>query len=332
MNLLIIGGTAFVGRAIAEYALEQGYEVSLFHRGKTNTDIFPAAQHLFGDRDGDLDALTDGKWNAVIDTCGYVPRIVGLSAKKLQDNVAHYTFISTISVYDKLTETYGIDENSPLATLEDESTEAITGETYGGLKVLCEKVVQEYYPKSHTIVRPGLIVGPHDYTHRYAYWVLRMAQGGEMLAPGNPDQVMQVIDARDLAKFTVDLTVKKMTGIYNATNHGVPLRKTLAVSQAVTQADSQITWVDEDFLIEQEVQPSMNFPLWLPSRDSGIHSVNVSKGISAGLSFRPIEETIADNYAWLQAEAQKPDTKLQVAKGILSAEREAEILAAWHNR
>ncbi len=333
MKLLIIGGTAFVGRTIAEYALSQGHEVSLFHRGKTNVDILPEAEHLLGDRTEDLSALDGRKWDAVIDTCGYVPRVVELSAQKLQDVADHYTFISTISVYADLENNLNYDEEAPLATLEDETVEEITGGTYGGLKVLCENVVRDYFPDSYSIVRPGLIVGPHDYTHRFAYWILRMAEGGEMLAPGEAQQPMQVIDARDLAKFTVDLTAQKLADTFHATGRGTALTEILDVARDVTKADTQLTWIeDEAFLLENEVQPWMSLPLWVPAEIIGIHTANVDKAVGAGLAFRSLKDTIQDSYDWLQDVAQDPAARPQVARGSLPRAKEAEILAAWHQR
>lgn len=333
MKLLIIGGTAFVGRAIAEYALSQGHEVSLFHRGKTNADILPEAEHLLGDRTEDMSALNGRKWDAVIDTCGYVPRVVEMSAQKLQDVADHYTFISTISVYADLETNPNFDEEAPLATLEDETTEEITGETYGGLKVLCENVVRDYFPDSYTIVRPGLIVGPHDYTHRFAYWILRMAEGGEMLAPGNPQQPMQVIDARDLAKFTVDLTTQKVADTFHATGCGTALTDILDIAREVTGTDTKLTWIeDEAFLLENEIQPWMSLPLWVPAEAIGIHTANVDKAVDAGLKFRSMQDTIQDSYEWLQATAQQSDARSQVAHGALARDKEAEILTAWHQR
>ena len=333
MKLLIIGGTAFVGRGIVEYALARGHEVTLFTRGKTRPDSFPEAEHLTGDRDGNLTALEGRTWDAVIDTCGYVPRIVEQSASLLQNAAQHYTFISTISVYADL-ESPNINEASPLAQLEDKTTEEITGETYGGLKVLCDDVVRQYFPAKHLVVRPGLIVGPNDHTHRFAYWLLRTAEGGEMLAPGNPDQPMQIIDARDLGEWIIRMVEAQQTGTYNATGPAapLPLKTILATAQEIAQSDTTFTWVADDFLLANGVQPWMSLPLWVPADAIGIHQVDVSKAKSAGLTFRPIAETIRDSYTWLEAEAAKPDSRPQVAHGSLPREKEAEILQAWHNR
>lgn len=328
MDILIIGGTRFVGRAIIEELLARNHNVTLFHRGQTNPDLFDEAEHLTGNRDGDLSALEGRQWDAVIDTCGYFPRVVEQSAKPLKDAVQQYLFISTISVYADLAQPNS-DEDSPLATLEDETTEEITGETYGGLKVLCENVVMKYYPDNHIIVRPGLIVGPHDHTHRFAYWILRGAAGGTMLAPGDPEQPMQFIDARDLARLCVDLLENEAVGIFNATGTGVPLRETLSVIKDVTGSDVEFEWVDEQFLVDNEVVPWQSLPLWVPSEMKGIHAVNVDKALAAGLTLRPVRETVVDSYRWLTQEAQPASEDPLVAHGIITRDREYELLEKW---
>src|SRR5512136_1410936 len=215
MNLLIIGGTRFVGRHLVEYALARGHTLTLFNRGQSNPDLFPRVEQLHGDRAADLSLLQDRSWDAVIDTCGYVPRIVRLSAQTLAGRTDRYVFISTVSVYAQ-DNPRGMDENAPLAALKDETIEEITSETYGGLKALCEKAVEAVYPNRALIIRPGLIVGPYDPTDRFTYWPWRTAQGGEVLAPGNPDQPQQIIDARDMARWIVQMVEAKRTGVFNA--------------------------------------------------------------------------------------------------------------------
>ena len=185
MNLLILGGTVFLGRHLVEAALARGHAVTLFNRGQHNPDLFPEVERLRGDRDGDLQALEGRRWDAVVDTCGYVPRVVRASAEMLAPNVDHYTFISSISVYAD-TSKPGIDEQAPVGTLDDPTTEEVTGESYGPLKALCEQAAEAAMPGRVLNIRPGLIVGPHDPTDRFTYWVRRVAEGGEVLAPGNP--------------------------------------------------------------------------------------------------------------------------------------------------
>jgi 2'-hydroxyisoflavone reductase len=218
MNILILGGSNFVGYHIAEAALQGGHHVTLFNRGKSNPNALPQAEKLLGDRDGDLTPLACRRWDAAINTSGYVPRIVRKSAEALRDSVGHYHFISTVSVYAE--SQYGnafLDEDTPTATLDDPTTEAVTAETYGALKVLCEQVVQEIYPSISSIARLGLVAGPRDYTERFPYWPNRVARGGEMIAPGTPDAQFQVIDARDMAAFVLTLVARGTTGIFNTT-------------------------------------------------------------------------------------------------------------------
>ena len=220
MKLLVIGGTRFVGRALIEEALKQGMEVTMFNRGKSNPEIFPDVEKLVGDRDDDLEALKGRKWDAVVDTCGYIPRHVKMTAELLKDNIEHYTFISTISVYPFPIPEDGVDEEGELARMDDPTVEEINGETYGALKVLCEEAIDEIMDGRATHIRAGLIIGPHDPTDRFTYWPVRVAEGGEMLAPGDPTVPMQYIDARDLAKWTLHCTVNKLTGAYNSTGTG----------------------------------------------------------------------------------------------------------------
>jgi nucleoside-diphosphate-sugar epimerase len=204
MRLLILGGTAFLGRALVDDALGRGHELTLFNRGKTNPELYPEVERLQGDRDGDLTVLQGKTWDAVIDTSGYVPRVVGQSAELLADAVGHYTFISSISAYADFSQP-GADENAAVGKLEDESVEEIDGDTYGPLKVLCEEVVEKRLPGRTLIIRPGLIIGPHDPTDRFTYWPCRVERGGEVLAPGKPEKSVQFIDARDLAAWNLDM-------------------------------------------------------------------------------------------------------------------------------
>jgi len=195
MNILIIGGTRFLGRHLVETALARGDTVTLFNRGQSNPDLFPQVETILGDREKDLEKLSGQRWEAVIDTCGYFPRLVKLSAQALKDTVERYVFISSISVYSELSK-IGIDEKDQVGTLADENLEEITGESYGPLKVLCEKAVQAAFPKRALIIRPGLVVGPHDLSDRFTYWPVRVARGGQVLAPENPQVPVQLIDAR----------------------------------------------------------------------------------------------------------------------------------------
>jgi len=216
MKILILGGTLFLGRHIIESAVRNGHEVTMFNRGRRNPELFPDVEKIQGDRDSDLAALKGRKWDAVIDTCGYIPRIVERSAEALAGNAETYLFISTISVYKDFSKP-GITENSGLAHLENEADETLTNETYGALKAHCEERVKKYFPDNSLIIRPGLIVGPNDYSDRFTYWPVRIKKGGKIIIPRNTDYPIQFIDVRDLADFAVRMIENKRTGTFNAT-------------------------------------------------------------------------------------------------------------------
>lgn len=326
MKLLLLGGTVFLGRHIAAYALERGHRVTLFHRGQQNPQLFPEAEKLYGDRDGDLKALQAGRWDAVIDTSGYVPRVVGDSARLLADRCDHYAFISSISVYADVREA-GADESQPVGQLGDETVEEIDGETYGPLKALCEKVVADAYPEGALIIRPGLIVGPHDPTDRFSYWPHRIALGGEVLAPGSPRHPVQVIDVRDLAQWTVRAVEQRTTGVYNATgpDGSLDLGSLFDACRDAAGSRATFTWVSEEFLLEHGVAPWTEIPLWMPrsSGSDGLMQVSIERAVGAGLTFRPLSETVADTLEWL-AEPGDRDWKAG-----MNSERERELLALW---
>src|SRR6185503_2173656 len=235
MRILIIGGTRFLGRHLVEAALGRRHEVTLFNRGKSNPDLFPDLETILGDREHDVNKLQGRIWDAVIDVAGYLPRIVRLSAEVLEPNVRRYVFISTISVYENFRKA-GIDEAYPVGKLEDETVEEITGETYGPLKVLCERAVHDIYGERALIIRPGLIVGPHDPTDRFTYWPVRVARGGDVLAPQKPEALTQIIDVRDLSDFIIKLIEDSTWGVYNATgpDYELTMGRLLEVSKQVS--------------------------------------------------------------------------------------------------
>lgn len=325
MHILILGGTKFLGRHLTEAALKAGHEVTLFNRGQTNPDLFPQVEHVMGDRDGKLDGLQGRRWDVVVDTCGYVPRLVRAAAEALRDSVEQYVFISTISVYDEL-ESAGMDESAPLQTLADPTTETITGETYGGLKVLCEEAAESVLPGRVLHVRSGLIIGPHDPTDRFTYWPVRVAQGGEVLAPGTPEGHTQFIDGRDQAEWIVRMAGARKSGVYNVTGPAEALHMgdVLAACQQVSGTDARFTWVDDAFLLEHEVAPFVQMPVWVPAAANNIQALSVRKALEDGLTFRPLTETIRDTLAWHES---RPAGDL---KAGISRERETELLAAWH--
>lgn len=333
MQLLILGGTLFLGRHLVDAALARGHQVTLFHRGRTNPDLFPQLEHLLGDRTTDLSPLAGRRWDAVIDTCGYHPPVVRQSAQALADAVDHYTFISSISVYPEFT-TPGIDETFPVATLPagiDETVKEITGETYGPLKALCEAAVSATLPGRDLNIRPGLIVGPFDRSDRFPYWPTRIARGGEVLAPGRPGRLVQIIDVRDLAEWTVTMVEGRRTGTYNATGPTQPLTMQAVLDTCLVvagqaspapTAPAELTWVDDDFLVEQGVGAYSDMPLWIPHEDD---TVSIALALNAGLTFRPLADTVRDTLAW---DATRPSDEARRAG--MGAEREGEVLGAWH--
>ncbi len=312
MRLLVLGGTEFLGRHLVEAALAAGHEVTTFTRGRTNPDLFPQVEALRGDRDGDLGALEAGRWDAVVDTSGYVPRVVRASAELLHERVGLYCFVSSISVYAGFSS--GPDESSPVAPLEDESSEDVAKD-YGALKAACEQVVQEVYGDRALIVRPGLIVGPHDPTDRFTYWARRLARGGTILAPGPPERRVQFVDARDLAVWMLRMVEERRGGVFNATNEGVPFGELLQ--------GADVEWVPDEFLVEHGVGEWMELPLWIASPEfRGLHEADVSRAVAAGLTFRPVAETVRDTQEW---DAARGDYEAQAG---LAPERERELLDA----
>jgi 2'-hydroxyisoflavone reductase len=327
MRILIIGGTRFLGRHLVESALADRHKVTLFNRGQTNPNLFPQLETIIGDREKDLNRLRGRIWDAVIDVAGYIPRIVRLSAEGLEPNVSRYVFISSISVYENFRK-IGIDESYPVGKMEDETVEEITGETYGPLKALCEKAVQEIYGERTLIIRPGLIVGPHDPTDRFTYWPVRVTQGGNILAPQKPEAPVQIIDVRDLSDFIIKSIEDNMEGVYNATgpDYELTLGKLLVVCQQVSGSDANFKWASVEFLNQNKVEAWSDMPAWVPDDEEGLGAarIDIFKAIRAGLKFRPLEETVRDTLEW--AKTLPADHEWGAG---LTAEREAEVLAAW---
>ncbi len=299
MKLLVLGGTLFLGRAVVDAALAAGHDVTLFHRGLTNPGLFPELRHVHGDRDGGLAALAGGAWDAVVDTTGFVPRVVRASAAALRGRARTYLFVSSVSAYAEPLAP-GADEGAPLAALADPDTEALTGETYGGLKATCERAAAEAFGDGTIVVRPGLIVGPHDPTDRFGYWPRRVAAGGEVLAPGRPEAPAQVIDVRDLGAWLVRLVERGGAGVYNALGPARPLAfgALLDACRAVSGSDARFTWVEEGFLLGRGVTPWVDLPLWVPRSEESLHELSVARAPAAGLELRPIEATIRDTLAF----------------------------------
>lgn len=326
-RLLVLGGTVFLGPAVVEEALARGWEVTLFNRGRSNPGMFPDLEKRVGDRDGQLEALEEGEWDAVIDTSGYVPRLVKLSAELLADRVGHYVFVSTVSVYKD--EGEALHEESPVGVLEDPTVERVTGETYGPLKALCEQAAEAAMPGRVANVRPGLIVGPLDSSGRFTYWPVRVARGGEVLAPGDPGTQQEFIDVRDLASFLMHCCEEKITGVYNANGPGLflSMEEFLHGCKVVTGADASFTWIPDEELLELDVGPWMELPLWVPASMPNSENI-VTKAHAAGLRSRPAGDTIRDTLAWAKTAMDNPRTMGR----SLTAEKEAAVLAKWHAR
>jgi 2'-hydroxyisoflavone reductase len=336
VRLLVLGGTKFLGRAVVESALEQGHEVTLFNRGETNPELFPQAEKLRGDRDGDLGALEGGSWDAVVDPSGYLPRVVHASAELLRDAVDHYVFVSSISAYDEPF-TAGFDEAQPLKAPEYEQEDV--REHYGALKVACEQVVAEVFPGRSAAVRAGLIVGPHDPTDRFTYWPTRLARGGEVLAPGRRGRQWQFIDVRDLGAWIVHVAENRIAGAYTATGPvpATTAAEVLETCRAVGGSDARLTWVDQEFLLEREVGEWMELPLWLSESGEFAHMLeaDVSRAVGAGLVTRPVAETVRDTLHWAQTREGHGSGTVAMggAEGVgLDPERERELLAEWRGR
>jgi len=319
VQLLVLGGTKFLGRHVVEFALERGHEVTLFNRGETRPELFPEVERLRGDRDGKLDALRGRSFDAVVDTSGYVPRVVRETIEALGP-VGHYTFVSTISVYADCSTPPT--ESSPLLQLAEPTED--WRQAYGELKVLCEATVRAAFPAAF-VPRPGLIAGPWDPTGRFSYWPQRLAEGGRVLAPAPPDAPAQVIDARDLAAWIVLAAETELAGTFNAVDRSTSLSELLAACAEAVGGDAELVWVAPQFLSDEGVGEWMELPLWLhdPSY-AGMLAVDPAPAFAAGLVTRPIGETARDTLAWLEAGDGPADVEAGLAR-----DKELRILDAW---
>lgn len=332
LKVLIIGGTGFLGPHTVRRLQERGHTVTLFNRGRTNPGLFPDVEKLRGDRKTDMKALEGRKWDAVLDPSAYIPADVTRSATLLAPSIGHYLLISTISVYAALDKP-GMDERAPLATLKDPTVQQVTGETYGGLKALCERAAEKAMPSKTTVIRPGLIVGPGDTTDRFTYWPLRVRRAGEVLAPNTPADFVQCIDVRDLANFVVTCLEQRTTGIYNADAPGgsLTMGRLLDTCKQVATSDATFVWLPKDFMEAQKVRPWSDMPVWLPAEGetAGEGQVSVKAAMAKGLTHRPLAETVRDTLAYVDTWPEERKARL---KAGLAPEREAEVLAAWKKR
>ena len=326
MRILVLGGTRFLGRAFVDAARARGHTLALFNRGRTNPELHAGVERLTGDRDGGLAALAGRTWDAVMDPSGFFPRVVDASARALAGRAQRYLFVSSISAYAEPLPR-GVNEEAPLARLADPTVEDIGGGNYGGLKALCEERVRDAFADRALVVRPGLIVGPHDTTDRFPYWPRRLARGGEVLAPGSPDAPVQVIDARDLAAWMVTLLERGVAGTFNATGPSQPLTlgRCLETIAAAVGGNARLTWVSDAFLDAGKVEPWMQMPLWLHAADQPLVTGNIARALAEGLTFRPLEDTARDTLAWERSLA----AGTRASSPVLPAERERELLAAW---
>jgi 2'-hydroxyisoflavone reductase len=334
LKILILGGTRFIGLHMTALALERGHTLTFFNRGKTKTDRYPEIERIKGDRNGEIDGLKDREWDAVIDNSGYVPRHAKLSAELLAPKVKQYVFVSSISVYPNFAEPR--DESSPVGKLADETVEKVDGDTYGPLKALCEQAVMKALPGRATVIRPGLIVGPDDNTDRFTYWPARAARGGEFIAPGAPTDPFQIIDARDLAAFTIDAVEKNVTGTFNLVSNVNEFKFGELTAACIAAAKKQAkpadapraTFLPADFLEAQQVAPWSEMPVWLPAKgDEAAFAGTSNKAARAqGLRITPLKETVNDTMAW---HLTRPAEEREKLKSGIAAEKEAAVLAAW---
>ncbi|MBA2941576.1 NAD-dependent epimerase/dehydratase family protein [Paenibacillus sp. CGMCC 1.16610] len=321
MKILILGGTKFLGRALTEAAIAQGHDVTLFHRGLHDANAFPNVRHIIGDRNNDLDLLQGREWDAVIDTSGYEPESVLAAAEQLKNQVKHYTFISTISVYEDLKKV-NVNEAAPVAKLTDQMD---PGQKYGAKKALCELAVQQEFPNQTLVIRPGLIVGPYDVSDRFTYWPARFHRGGEVLVPLPKERKLQFIDVRDLSAWIIRLVEQEMVGTLHASGSDYTMEEVVQACTQTTQHEVICTWVPEEFLVANEVGEWMEMPLWIQS-DSlvGMFSLDNAKAFANGLTTRPLIEIVRDTLAWDQSRSM---TAVRAAG--MDPAREEELLLIW---
>jgi len=326
LKVLILGGTGISGPHLVRELVARGHEVTLFNRGKRNPGLFPNVETLLGDRNGSLEVLEGRQWNVVVDNSGFFPRQVRQSAQLLKDRAGHYIYVSSISAYANLTPP-GIDEDYELAALKDPDATEITNDNYGGLKAACERVVEQTFGERQAVIRPTYIVGPGDSSDRFTYWPVRVARGGEMLAPGSARDPIQFIDARDLAEFVRMCIEGSIAGRYNVCNPpgAVTMGDLLETSKQVSRSNASFVWASQDFLEQHQALASGEIPIWAPTRGSeaGAALVSSARAVAKGLRFRDLDVTVKDTLAWHE---QRPAEQKANLRAGLSAEREAELL------
>lgn len=331
LRLLILGGTSFIGPPQVRYALERGHRVTLFNRGQTNPGLFTNVEQLRGDRNGDLESLTGKTWDVVIDNSASDPKWVRLTAQLLKGSVDRYFYVSSRSAYS---DTSRIPMTAAAPVFTHETARVKPGQTnlpYGLRKALSEKEAQDAFGTRTVIVRPGLIIGPGDDTDRFTYWPVRIAGGGEVLAPGDPSDPVQIIDARDLSEWMIRMAENGTTGVFNGVGPATPrpMAELLYGIRAVTTAETTFTWVDTEFLSAHKVRPYSDLPVWMPPRDGrqGFARFDLTPEIKAGLTFRPLAVTTRETLDFHFSRPKERQAKLEAG---VTPEREKEVLAAWH--
>jgi 2'-hydroxyisoflavone reductase len=338
LRILILGGTGFIGPYQVHYAVARGHQVTVFNRGRSHAELPAGVEQLIGDRNDDLRALEGRDWDVVIDNPTTLPKWIADIGPILQDRTRHYVFISSVSVYAD-TSVEGMDEDTPLLPYEGDedpmSITRVTGALFGPLKALSEREAERWFPGRTTIVRPGLIVGPGDPTGRFTYWPVRIERGGDVMAPGHGGDPVQIIDARDLSEWIIRLVEQGDVGTYNAVGplSRLSMAEMLHGIRAVVSGSTPVRfhWVDADFLAAQEVRPWQHMPVWVPvgEDNAGWSAVSIERAVATGLTFRPLATTAVDTLRWwhdLPGERRNAPSSFGI-----SAEREAEVLAAWRS-
>ncbi len=332
LNILILGGTGFLGPHTVNAALAQGHNVTLFNRGKTDPELFSQLETIKGDRNtDDVKKLAGRKWDAVIDTSAYFPRSVNMALEVLKNNIKQYLFVSTISVYADWSKV-NMDETAATGKIDDPMDEKITGESYGALKALCEKAAEKQLPGKVSIIRPGLIVGPRDKTDRFTYWPVRIKKGGKILAPGDGSDFIQYIDVRDLAEWMVYCLQHQILGTYNAQSNGadITIGQLLKTCVAELNPKAELVWVPTEFLEKHEVAPWQEMPTWLPPKGeyAGSGTMSSKKAYANGLKERPMETVVKDCYEWYVSLLEERRAKLRAG---IDPEKEQRVLTAWED-
>jgi len=340
LDILMLGGTGFLGPQLVRYATARGHTVTLFNRGQRAPEMFPDHETIIGNRDPDIEpglapleqAIADGRrWDAVLDTSAYVQRTARAGAEVLKDATDQYLFVSTICAYTDWATIVNGDEDNELATMEDETNEEVNAH-YCELQAICEREFFKAFPDRWTVVRPGLIVGPGDFSDRFTYWPVRIERGGEVLVPGRYNDPIQWIDVRDLAKFIVTLAENKSMGAYHGCgpDHPADMAELVYTCKGVTGSDATFTWIDDmEFLAEHEVRAWQEAPLWAdPNGElAGVNTYSNARSIAAGLTTRPLADTVRDTLVYWHS---LPEDRRATLRAGISPEREAEVLAAWH--